>query len=301
MGEEFSEQTRRQTLYTAFKAQVEGEDDAIDLAYTALLISKFFYPALDIDTYIARIDELAARVRAVLAAKVKRVADDEDNAQDVERPTLRTIYALNHVLFDEVGFHGNAGDYYNADNSLFNRVLDEHFGLPITLSLLYMEVAQRVDLPIYGVGLPYHFVVCCPLLDKKIYIDPFERGMLMSEKVCRERIRSLSNGRARLPRQAFAPISKRHLLVRLLTNLKHVYLNAEDYDHMLIVCDLILLLMPDLAKEYRDRGIIHYQLQHYGRAVRDMKRYVDLDPDASDRYEILNHIKMIRETIARLN
>ncbi|HCI78942.1 MAG TPA: hypothetical protein DHW02_04560 [Ktedonobacter sp.] len=298
MGEAFSEQTRRQALYKAFKGQVEGEDDAIDLAYTALLISKFFYPNLDIDTYIARIDALAERVRVVLAQQ--RVEDVEHDIQH-ERPLLRTIYALNQILFDEEGFHGNAGDYYNADNSFLNRVLDERVGLPITLSLLYIEVAQRVDLPIYGVGLPYHFVVCCPLLDKKVYIDPFERGLLMSEKVCRERIRTLSNGRARLPRQAFTPISRQHLLVRLLTNLKNIYLNAENYESMLIVCDLILLLMPDLAKEYRDRGIIHYQLQHYGRALRDMKRYTDLDPDATDRYEILNHIKMIRETIARLN
>ena len=298
MGEAFFEQTRRQTLYKAFKAQVEGEDDTIDLAYTALLISKFFYPNLDIDTYIAHIDALAERVRTLLAEQ--HVEEVERDMQH-EKPLLRTIYALNQVLFDEEEFHGNAGDYYNADNSFLNRVLDARVGLPITLSLLYMQVAQRVDLPIYGVGLPYHFVVCCPLPDKKIYIDPFERGTLMSEKDCRERIRALSNGRARLPRQAFAPISRQHLLVRLLTNLKHIYLNAENYDSMLIICDLILLLMPDLAKEYRDRGIIHYQLQHYGRAVRDMKRYVDLAPDATDRYEILNHIKMIRETIARLN
>jgi regulator of sirC expression with transglutaminase-like and TPR domain len=293
MGEEFSGQTGRQALYKTFKAQVEGEDDAIDLAYSALLVAKFVYPELEIAAYKARLDALAQRVHDVLLTK--------EDVEDEERSALKTIYAINHVLFDEEGFHGNAGDYYNADNSFLNRVLDERVGLPITLSLLYMEVARRVDLPIYGVGLPYHFVVCCPLPDKKIYIDPFERGMLMSEKVCRERIRNLSNGRVRLPRQVFEPISKRSLLVRLLSNLKHVYLNAEDYDHTLIVCDLILILMPDLAKEYRDRGIIHYQLQHYGRAIRDMKRYVDLDPDAKDRYEILNHIKMIRETIARLN
>jgi len=293
MGEEFSGQTGRQALYKAFKAQVEGEDDAIDLAYSALLIAKFIYPDLDIDAYKARLDALAQRVRVVFAANV--------TAEDEEWPALKMIYAINFVLFNEDGFHGNAANYYSADNSFFNRVLDERVGLPITLSLLYMEVAQRVDLPIYGVGLPYHFVVCCPLPDKKIYIDPFEHGMLMSEKMCRERIRNLSNGKVRLPRQVFEPISKRYLLLRLLSNLKHVYLNVEDYDHALIVYDFILILMPNLAKEYRDRGIIHYQLQHYGRAMRDMKRYVDLDPDAKDRYEILNHIKMIRETIARLN
>ena len=296
MGEEFSGQMGRMALYKAFKAQVEGEDDAIDLARTALLISRFFSTSFDIDASMARIDALAERVRVVVAAK-----DAISETQSSDVLPLRTIYAINHVLFDEEGFHGNVGDYYNAENSFLNRVLDRHTGLPITLSLLYIEVAQRVGLPIYGVGLPYHFVVCCPLPDKKIYIDPFEHGLLMSEKVCRERIRTLSDGRVRLPRQAFAPISRRHLLVRLLTNLKHVYLNTEDYEHTLITSDLILLLMPDFAKEYRDRGIIHYQLQHYGRAIRDMKRYADLEPDAKDRYEILNHIKMIRETIARLN
>lgn len=293
MTEEFSGQTGQQALYRRFKTQVEGEDDAIDLARSALLIAMFVYPELDMDSYLVRLDALAQCVREVIAAQA--------DSQDEEPSPLRTLYALNQVLFNEEEFHGNADDYYNADNSFLNRVLDEHTGLPITLSLLYMEVARRVGLPMYGVGLPYHFVVCCPLPDKKIYIDPFERGLLMSEKICRERIRQLSNGRVRIPRQAFEPISNRHLLVRLLTNLKHIYLNAEDYSHMLIMCNLILFLLPDLAKEYRDRGIIHYQLQHYGRALRDLRRYVDLDPDAKDRYEILNHIKMIRETIARLN
>ena len=300
MPEEFSEQTRLHALYTAFKVQVEGEDDAIDLAQVALLIASFAYPTLDKDAYLARLDALAQRVRDVVPATHDGDDDTREKEMDVS-PQLATLYALNHVLFKEEEFHGNAGDYYNAENSFLNRVLDTHTGLPITLSLLYIEVARRVNLPVVGIGLPYHFVVCCQLPDKKIYIDPFERGLLMSEKVCRERIRHLSHGHIRLPRSAFEPVSKRSLLVRLLTNLKHVYLNKDEFTRALIMSNLILLLVPDLAREYRDRGILNYQLQHYGRALRDMKRYVDLEPDAKDRYEIQNHIKMIRETLARLN
>ena len=218
-----------------------------------------------------------------------------------EEESLNVLHALNHVLFEEERFRGNADTYYNPDNSFLNRVLDEHLGLPIALSLLYMDVAKRVDVLIRGIGLPYHFVVRYSLPDKNIYIDPFSRGQLMNEKECREHIRRLTHGKVRLSRSAFEPVSNKQLLARLLTNLKHIYLNTEDYDHALIMCNLILLLMPDLAKEYRDRGIVNYQLQHYGRAIRDLKRYTALEPDAKDRYEILNHIKMIRETLARLN
>lgn len=293
MAEEFS---KHHSHYQAFEELVAGEDAALNTAKAALLIATIEYPYLNAEHYIAKLDVLAHRVRTLLGLPLT----DTDLPETIA--PLTVIDTINKVLFEEDGFRGNESDYYNPDNSFLNRVLENRIGIPISLSLLYMEVGKRVGLLIEGIGLPFHFVVRCVLPTEILYINPFEGGALLSEQDCRERIRHMSHGKiARLPRHFFEPVTPKQLLVRMLGNLKNIYLHKEDYTKALLTSDYILLLIPDATRELRDRGSIHLQLKHYARALHDFKMYLKLDPQASDRYEIQNHIKTIQQTIAMMN
>ncbi len=295
MTEEFPKETTQQRTYRAFETLVAGEDTAIDIAKAALLIATIEYPDLDATHYLAQLDALAHRVRGVLGLQTSNTHILEEIAP------LSVIDAMNRVLFEEEHFRGNESDYYNQANSFLNKVLEDHIGIPISLSLLYMEVGKRIGLHIDGIGLPFHFVVRYSLPTEILYIDPFERGLLLTEQDCRDRIRIMSGGKTRLPRHIFEPVSNRQLLVRLLGNLKHIYLRNEDYNNALTICDYILLLIPDSARELRDRGTIHLQLKHYARALHDMKAYLELEPRAEDRYEIQNHIRLTQQIMAMMN
>ncbi len=293
MTEEFSKQHDN---YRVFEELVSGEDINIDIAKASLLIATIEYPHLDAQFSLAILDALAYRVRVVLKLPPTHVHLPETISP------LTVIDAINKVLFEEEGFRGNESDYYNPDNSFLNKVLENRVGIPISLSLLYMEIGKRIGLLIEGIGLPFHFVVRCTLPTEILYIDPFEGGLLLSEQDCRERIRRISRGKmARLPRHLFEPVKPKQLLVRILGNLKGIYLHKEDYTKALLVSEYILLLIPDAAREIRDRGIIHLQLKHYAKALHDLKAYLKLEPQADDRHEMQGHIKTIQQTIAMMN
>jgi regulator of sirC expression with transglutaminase-like and TPR domain len=300
MAEQSPEQSAQQRAYRAFEMLVTGDDEAIDLARGALLIAMIEYPDLDEAAYLNELDALARRVRLVLALPPpEMLAALPEGIQP-----LKVLEAMNVVLFEQDHFHGNQRDYYSSANSFLNKVLEERTGIPITLSLLYIEVGRRVGLPLVGIGLPFHFVVGCRMPQGgMLYIDPFEQGRFMSEHDCRLLVRRMAGGRGRFRFQAawFKPVSKKQFLQRMLTNLKHIYLRSESYKLALAVCDRLLLLAPTVPFEWRDRGIIHLQLKHYGRALRDLKTYLELAPQAEDREEMLRHIQVIRQAIAMLN
>jgi regulator of sirC expression with transglutaminase-like and TPR domain len=123
----------------------------------------------------------------------------------------------------------------------------------------------------------------------------------MSEQQCRERIRRMAANRIKFNAQWFEPVTHKQLILRILNNLKHIYMHEEMYTKALAVCDRIVLLVPTAASERRDRGIVHLQLKHYARAIHDLKAYIALAPEAEDRDEMLEHIKTIRQTIAMMN
>lgn len=297
MTEPFPQDTTERRAFRAFEALIAGEDAAIDLAQAALLIACIEYPDLDMAHYMAQLDALARRVRALLA-----LPDLDALPQlSLEIEPLAVIHALNDVLFKQEQFHGNRADYYNSANSFLNKVLEEHIGIPISLSVLYMEVSRRVGLHIDGIGLPFHFVVRCCSPEGYVYIDVFDRGKLLSEQQCRERIYRMAGGKVKIQAHWFEPVSHKQLLSRMLLNLKQIYLRNEEYTRALAVSDRLLLLDPGSAAERRDRGMVHLQLKHYGRALRDLKAYIALAPQAQDRDEILGHIKMIRQMISMMN
>jgi regulator of sirC expression with transglutaminase-like and TPR domain len=297
MAERFPKDTAQQRTYRAFAALIAGDDAAIDLAQAALLIASIEYPELDMAHSMSQLDALARRVRAILA-----LPDPDALPQlpaDIE--PFAVLDALNQVLFGEEQFHGNTTDYNNPDNSFLNKVLENHAGIPITLSLLYIEVGKRVGIQIDGIGLPYHFLVGYRLPDERIYIDPFNDGQILTEQECRDMVRRLMRSKAKLHSHWFEPVTHRQLLTRVLNNLKQIYIDQDAYEQALIICDLMIMLSPHLLIEQRDRGILHLQLKHYSRALHDLTTYLELAPKAKDRDEIQGHIKTIRQIIAMLN
>jgi regulator of sirC expression with transglutaminase-like and TPR domain len=239
-----------------------GPDDRIDLAEAALLIAQEEYPALDIAAYLRRLDALAAAASGELRSGLAPAAQ---------------IARLNHFLFVECGFVGNNDDYYDPRNSFLNDVLDRRTGIPISLSVVYTEVAQRLDLPVYGVSFPGHFLAKY-IGEHEIIIDPFF-GTVISTDECAQRLRGIYGDEAQLDQRLLRPATAREILARMLSNLKQVYVQQSDFERALACVDRILLLTPNTPLELRDRGIIYQRLECFAAALQDFERYLRLAPD----------------------
>lgn len=246
----------------SFAAIVRGPEERLDLARAALLVAAEEYPGLDVEAYLARLDELAGGLARRLTGR-----------NDSERAAL-----LNDFLFREQGFVGNAESYDDPRNSFLNDVLDRRRGIPITLSLVYVEVARRVALPASGIGFPGHFLVRVEG-EASLVVDPFHARVL-SESDCSGLLKSMLGPAARLlPQVHLRAATKREILVRLLGNLKHLYVRRRDFGRALACCERILMLAPDAPLELRDRGLVFEQLECYAAARADLRRYLELAPD----------------------
>jgi len=219
-------------------ALVSGGDDEFDLAEAALLIAQEEYPTLDVDYYLGRLDALAAEAG-------NRLRSGLLPAEAVAR--------LNHFLFVEQRFRGNNEQYYDARNSYLNEVLDRRTGIPIALSIVYIGVAQRLDLPVYGVSFPGHFLVKYASAPE-ILIDPFF-GKVISTDECADRLTAIYGPSAKLDPRLLVAARPRDILTRMLSNLKQIYVEQHDLLRALACVDRILLLAPDTPRELRDRGV----------------------------------------------
>ena len=212
-------------------------DESIDLAEAALLIAQSEYPDRDVASYLRRIDDLADTAR--------------------ERTTGETtphavVNHLSEFLFDEAGFSGNVANYYDPRNSYLNEVLDRKPGIPITLSVLYMEVARRFGITMHGAGMPGHFLLTYDDAGERIVIDAFHRGIILTDDDCAELLRVLDYAEP-FDRTLLAPVSRCDILARILNNLKSIYVNAQDYGRALRVVDMALIVAPDSVADLRLR------------------------------------------------
>jgi regulator of sirC expression with transglutaminase-like and TPR domain len=244
-----------------FTEIVQGPDEAIDLAEAALLIAAEAYPDLEVGRYTAALDGLASGV----AARVGRAASDLERAR-----------ALIFGLAVEQHFLGNQEEYYDRRNSFLNEVLERRTGIPITLTVVYVEVARRLDLPVYGVGFPGHFLAKYAGATD-IVIDPFY-GNILSPGDCEERLRAAMGPDAHFDRSLLRPATGREIVVRMLRNLKQIYLQAREYAPALACSERLLLVAPELAHEVRDRGLLYAQLECYAAARADLERFLALAP-----------------------
>ncbi|HUI26259.1 MAG TPA: tetratricopeptide repeat protein [Candidatus Kryptonia bacterium] len=267
-----------------FAELAQVPDERIDLAEAALLIAAEAYPDLDINAYLNRLDALAQEARAFLGSA----------SSDVER-----IERLNQFLFVEKGFVGNQKRYYDRRNSFLNEVLDRHTGIPITLSVVYIEVARRLGLPVQGVGFPGHFLAKY-VGDEEIIIDAFF-GQVLTERDCRERLQSVLGPEASFDRRYLRSATPREILVRMLGNLKQVHIKAEEFEAALSCCDRILMLTPAAPQEIRDRGLLYQRLECYGAALADLERFLQLAPNDETADTIRENLVTVRRYAAQIH
>ena len=271
----------REEIWQQFVRLADLPDGEIDLAEAALLIAATEYPDLDIEDQLAILDSLSGAARRRLT--------DESNP-------LSCINNLSEYLFDEVGFRGNVDDYYDPRNSFLNEVLRHHLGIPITLSLVCLEVGKRLGIPLVGVGLPGHFLLR-HLDEQDLFIDPFYRGILLSEEECAQRLRQVTQANVVWDPRYLTPVSNREFIVRILRNLKGIYLSREDHRRALDIIDMLLVLRPDAVEERRDRGLVHYHLGRYVEAVDDLRKYTDAVPPGSDTEGVQRLIDRIQDLL----
>ena len=276
-------------------AKLIARDDArIDLARACLMIAQDAYPGLDVERYLGDIERMAIRLRASLPAKVT--------------PEERVV-ALNKFLYEDLGFWGNAEDYYDPRNSYLNEVLDRTTGIPISLSILYMELGRRIGLPLEGVSFPGHFLVRLQLRGGMLVLDPFAGGAPQSEDDLRSRVkRVIPDGvaddlpAAELPLDQFLePATKRQILSRVLRNLKGIYRKSDKPERMLDVLNRMLVVTPDASAELRDRGLIYHRLECHRAALKDLSDYAEREPDAPDLDEVRGKLVELSALCARLN
>ncbi len=274
------------SLRRTFARALARPEPELDLGRAALLIAQAEYPRLDVEHYLRRLDAMAASI----GPEVAREADP-----------LRRVTLLNRFLFITEGFRGNADQYYDPRNSFLNDVLDRKVGIPITLCTVYMELGRRLRLPIEGVGFPGHFLVKYVLTDGEILVDPFHRGAILTEADCRRRLKEMTDDSVPFRAEHLRSVTKRQILSRMLTNLKHIYLRARSFPKALRAMDLLLAVTPDDAVEMRDRGLLLSQVGRLGAALRDLERYLALTPGAEDADTIKEHVGGIRRRMASMN
>lgn len=259
-------------------------DDEIPLAEAALRIALSEYPHLDPAPWLGEVERLVERARALASGRGRE----------------ELLGAANAALFVESRYRGNTADYYDPRNSFLNEVIERRTGIPITLSILYMEVGRRLGLTLRGVGFPGHFLVGWYDALEPIYIDVFDGGARLAQHECARLIPS-ADGAATLDESFFEPVSHRQILLRMLANLKLIYVRRKDYPRAIAAVDRILQLAPDMLSEVRDRGLIRLESGEPRLALADLERYIDTAPPGYERDAVVAAVGAARRAAARYN
>jgi regulator of sirC expression with transglutaminase-like and TPR domain len=285
-----------------------------DLAVGALMIASVECPKLDAGPYIDLLDTLG---RAA-AGRVAAARPTDDAPAGVEPETYARVTALNDYLFKEQRFAGNDVQYEDPRNSFLNEVLDRRTGIPVTLALVYMEVARRAGVTVEGINLPGHFLVRCPARPgfhhpsgpeaaRDLIVDA-HHGAFLSEDACRELVRRHAGEEALWDVRRLGHATKPQILVRMLLNLKRAYVRMYSFPQAKDATELLLAVDPSALSELKDRGLLAYHLNDFSGALRDLQTYLQLaskaDVDEDDRKEqaeIWEQVKSLRRRVASLN
>ena len=275
-------------------AEAVVRDERMDLAAACLMIAQDAYPSLQVEHYLGEIERMALRLRA----RTPQAAAAEER-----------IVALNELLFDDLGYRGNAHEYYDPRNSYLNEVIERRTGIPITLSVLYMELGRRVGLPLEGVSFPGHFLVRVQVRGGTLILDPFSGGAPQSEAELRSRLKRVIPQDVapevpveELPLDQFLePASKRQILVRVLRNLKGIYRETDRPERLLEVLNRMLVLAPQATAELRDRGYVYQRLECWRPALKDLTEYLEREPDAADLDEVRVRMMELKALCTRMS
>lgn len=269
-----------------FERVIRMPEERINLAEAALILAGDEYPELDVSSYLARLDELASELRPRLP---------------MGREPQATIAALGAYLFDELGFVGNRSEYYDPRNSYLNDVLDRRTGLPITLAVVVIALAQRLGLPIHGVGLPGHFVVKWHDAQHEIVFDPFEGGEILDRQAIEARVRASVQTLTPFQASWLDDVGTKYILTRMLHNLKAVFVRAEELERAWRVVDKLLLIDPRDGDEIRDFGLLSLRLGAYRQAAISLEQYLLAHPDAVDGELMRVYLRRALQQFEQLN
>jgi regulator of sirC expression with transglutaminase-like and TPR domain len=260
-----------------------ADDDSLPLTEAALAIAQDAYPDLDLQGTLAEIDELALRVR-------RRVPEGADVREQ--------IATLSRCFFREFGFAANLNDYYDPDNSHLNAVLRRRRGIPISLAVLYLEMAGQLGLPVKGVSFPGHFLLRVSLPEGDTMLDPTTgRELTDSDMVemLEPYVAKAGDSVARALRILLEPATRREIVARMLRNLKSIYLQTERWQRLLAIQQRLVILLPHSIEEVRDRGFAYARLDYLRPALEDLEHYLDERPDADDATVVESQLQELRQ------
>lgn len=262
----------------------ELQKPVIDLPRAGLLFAReLAYPDLDVAAYLARLEELAAQARSSLPASGPSAA------------------ALASFLFEELAFRGNASAYDDPRNSFLNEVLERRLGIPITLSVVYLSVARRLQIDAYGIGLPGHFIVGVREGVDEILLDPFHEGVRLTLADCERLVRQTTGYTGSLKPAWLRPAVPRAILTRMLNNLRIVYVRREQWEQALAVIERLQQVQPESADHLRDLGLIHYQQGELYEAARYLEAYMEQAPETAEAAAIRQNLQPAFSRWAKLN
>ena len=265
--------------FSELVADCDGHGRELPLDQACLLASAVFDRSVDVEHALSRLDDFAAQ-----AARTAGTGG-----------SYAMIGTLLRTLFAELGFRGDERTYDEPANSLLASVIERRTGIPITLSIVLMEVGRRLGLPLQGIGLPGHFVVRFPDPTSDLFIDPFNGGAIVDVPGCVAIVERIYRGRLTWREEFLLPVDSRGIVKRVLLNLKNSLSQAKDYRNALLASQLRMTVDPHDATELRDRGILFARLRRYDRAIDDLEAYLRRSPDAGDSEHIRNTVKYLRQ------
>lgn len=263
----------------ALARELSRSESELDLARAALLIAKEEYPQLSVDIYLARLDQIAEEVKDRLG--------DETAALVILNDVVRTLYERRKL-------EGNREAYYDPRNSFLNDVLDRGLGIPLTLGIVLLEVGWRLGLPLEGVNFPGHFLVRYRGQELSLLLDPFDGGRIRFEDQAQEVLDQLYGGTVRLQPRFVRAASKRDMLLRLLTNLKGLYLRIDDDQRALAAVERLLMITPTAPAESRSRGVLLARMGRHEEAAKQLEAYLRVSPGAEDAVEVAEMVRDLR-------
>jgi regulator of sirC expression with transglutaminase-like and TPR domain len=257
-------------LGPAWQAMLQQPQTEWDLCLAALLIAAQLQPELDIPLYQHKLDAMVAGIQNQIG-----VGMDEQTR----------IQQLNTYFYGELGFAGDKQDYYLPDNSLLNQVIERRRGIPITLAVIYLKLAEAADLDAYGIGFPGHYLLGVHAEHENIILDPFDQGHVLNHSQLRNMLQQLTHVRADdiVLEKNLLPAAKSDTVVRMLRNLKQIYIEAQKVELALSCIEMILSILPEAPDELRDRGMIYQHIEYTQGAISDLTQYLKLVPDAEER------------------
>jgi len=262
---------KHQIGWDNFAQEVNRSDESINLAKASLYCAQAEYPELEATKYLQKLDHIAEDIAVKLPAN---------------RYPLQIIKTINNHLYNHLEFSGNSQDYYNPKNSFLNDVIDLQTGIPLTLSIIYLEIAKRLDFPMLGIGMPGHFIIRPDFNDAGIFVDAFNQGEILFKEDCERKLQNLYQQPVKIEPRFLAPVSNKQILARMLTNLKQIFLHRRQNTKVLAIISGLLILYPNNPNELRDRGLLYYELKLLPEAAQDLQTYLKIVTHSEESHMI---------------